>query len=228
MRIAIVAAVVGVALGTGVAVATLAPHMVASRQTAERLPAPSATVTAPAVVAAPAPAAAPAPEEGRGEAAFWDLIEQTRAAAGNDTGRQSELLKDRLTQLSPAQIVDFENIRRSLDRRAYTYDLWAAARVIEDGCSDDCFRDFRGYLISLGRTPYESALKDPDSLAPVVNDAEQGDWENADDVAPDAYSSKVGDDFPFDTSDLDGTPSGRPESTAAAMHRFPHLAARFR
>jgi Protein of unknown function (DUF4240) len=215
-----------VAFGAGVGLATKGSHEDAARRTAQSLPSPS--TIAPAVAATPAAPTAAAPTAGLGEGAFWDLIEQTRTAAGNDTGRQSELLKDRLTQLSPAQIVDFEKIRAGLDRRAYTYDIWAAATVIEDGCSDDCFRDFRGYLISLGRKPYEDALVNPDSLAPIVNDAETGDWEDADDVAPDAYSSRTGDDFPFDTSDLDGTPSGRPEDTAAAIQRFPHLAARFR
>jgi hypothetical protein len=50
--------------------------------------------------------------------------------------------------------------------------------VIEDGCSEDCFRDFRSYLISLGREAYEAALRDPDSLAPVVQ--ESWDDENED------------------------------------------------
>jgi hypothetical protein len=71
--------------------------------------------------------------------------------------------------------------------------------VIEDGCSDDCFRDFRGYVISLGRGPYERALANPDSLASVAQDAEAGDWENADNVAPDAYSSVTGGDFRWTT-----------------------------
>ena len=112
--------------------------------------------------------------------AFWELIESTRQAAGNDTGRQSELLEERLSRLPAESIVDFQRIRHRLDEAAYTWDLWGAAYVVEDGCSDDCFRDFRAYLISLGRGPYEAALSDPDSLAPIVQDAEQGDWENAD------------------------------------------------
>jgi hypothetical protein len=102
------------------------------------------------------------------DAAFWRLIAETRQAAGNDTGRQSELLKDRLTQLSPQAILEFARTRHRLDQRAYTWSLWGAAYVIEDGCSDDCFRDFRGYLISLGRGPYERALGNPDSLASVA------------------------------------------------------------
>ena len=168
-------------------------------------------------VGTPAPSD-PAPSD---EAGFWQLIAETRTAAGNDTGRQSELLDERLRQLQPQAIVEFARIRERLDRRAYTWKLWGAAYVIEDGCSDDCFRDFRGYIISLGRGPYEAALRDPDSLASVAQDAESGDWENADNVAPDAYSSVTGEDYPLDDSDLSGPPSGTPfnENDAAGLAR---------
>ena len=77
------------------------------------------------------------------EASFWRLIVDTRAAAGNDTGRQSELLEERLSRLPAKQIAEFQRIRHGLDQQAYTWDVWGAAYVIEDGCSDDCFRDFR-------------------------------------------------------------------------------------
>ena len=162
---------------------------------------------------------------------FWRLIADTRAAADNDAARQSELLEQRLSELPAQQIVDFQRIRHRLDQRAYTWDLWGAAYVIEDGCSDDCFRDFRAYLISLGRGPYESALRDPDSLGPIAQDAEQGNWENADSVAGDAYSSATGEDIPADDSDLSGDPHGEPwddEDQEALMQRYPRLAERFR
>ena len=70
------------------------------------------------------------------------------------------------------------------------------------------FRDFRSYLISLGRGAYESALRDPDSLADIAQDAETGDWENADNVAPDSYESITGEDIPVGDSDLSGEPRG--------------------
>ena len=75
-------------------------------------------------------------------------------------------------------------------------------------------------------------MRDPDSLAPIVQDAEEGDWENADDVAPDAYQTATGDDFPADSSDLSGRPRGEPwddESEEAlacsATPRWPHASA---
>jgi hypothetical protein len=185
--------------------------------------------TAPAAASAQ-PAQSPQPAY-LDEPAFWRLVEDARRDAGGDTERQSELLATRLERLPAQQIADFGAIRHRLDERAYTWRLWGAAFVIEDGCSDDCFRDFRGYLISLGRRPYEAALKDPDSLAPVVQDAETGDWENADNVAPDAYKDVTGEDIPSGDSDLSGDPRGEEwddEQQDELVHRYPALAARFR
>jgi Protein of unknown function (DUF4240) len=167
---------------------------------------------------------------GMTEPAFWQLMADTRSAARNDTGRQSELLEQRLRRLPPRQIVDFQRIRHRLDEQAYTWKLWGAAYVIDDGCSDDCFRDFRAYLISLGSNAYEEALRDPDSLAPVAQDAETGNWESADSVAADAYENATGEDIPADDSDLSGSPRGEPwddEDQEALVQRYPALAARF-
>jgi Protein of unknown function (DUF4240) len=192
----------------------------------------------PAASSAPAPAPATPQAEApqadaprMDDAAFWQLIADTRADAGNDTDKQSDLLEQRLRHLPADQIAQFERIRQGLDRRAYTYDLWGAAYVIEDGCSDDCFRDFRGYLISLGREPYEAALRDPDSLASVAQDAETGNWENADDVAPDVYEGVADEDIPTGDSEPSGDPSGTPwddEQAEQLVRRYPRLAARFR
>jgi hypothetical protein len=187
-------------------------------------PAGATPAAKPATPAAATPAA-------MDEAVFWQLIADTRAASGNDTGRQSQLLEERLSRLPAQQIADFARIRHRLDQRAYSWEIWGAAYVIDDGCSDDCFRDFRAYLISLGRGPYDAALRDPDSLAPVVKDAEQGNWENADNVAPDAYQSVTDEDIPTGDSDLSGNPRGKPwddKDQDALVQRYPALAARFR
>jgi Protein of unknown function (DUF4240) len=124
----------------------------------------------------------------------------------------------------------FQQIRRQMDERAYTWDIWGAAFVIVDGCSDDCFRDFRAYLISLGSRAFAAALRYPDSLAPIVQDVEEGDRENVDDVAPDAYETATGDGFPADSSDLSGSP-GRAGTTSprrrsrSATPRWRHASA---
>jgi Protein of unknown function (DUF4240) len=193
-------------------------------------PAPDAVQRSAAVAPAPAAPAPPA-AAALGEPGFWRLVEQARRDAGGDTERQSELLAELLATLPAAQIADFGAIRRRLDAQAYTWDVWGAAYVIEDGCSDDCFRDFRAYLIALGRAPFQAALKDPDSLAPVVQDAEAGDWENADDPAPEAYEDATGEELPGGDGDLSGPPRGNAwddEQADELQRRYPALAARFR
>jgi hypothetical protein len=52
--------------------------------------------------------------------------------------------------------------------RSYVAQLWAAAFVINGGCSDDGFEYFRGWLITRGREVFERALADPDSLADLL------------------------------------------------------------
>jgi hypothetical protein len=166
------------------------------------------------------------------EEAFWRLIAETRREAGNDTEQQAELLEARLEELPAAEIAAFDRLRRRLDAEAYTWDLWGAAYVIEDGCSEDCFRMFRSYLISLGREPYEAGLRNPDSLASVVEDSETGNWESAlDDAASEAYERVAGVELPGDDVELSGEPSGRPwddDHEEALVERYPNLADRFR
>jgi hypothetical protein len=218
-------------LGPALFVAALVAVLVAGYSLGSQRERSSSKAAPEAAAEAAAPAVAPAASAEPQAASFWQLNAEAREAAGTDTARQSELLEERLSELSGKQILDFEHTRHEMDRRAYTWDLWGAAYVIEDGCSDDCFRDFRAYLISLGPDSYEAALRDPDSLADVVEDAEEGDWENADDVAPDAYEAATGKDFPDDGSDLSGDPSGEPwddEDQDALVQRYPRLAERFR
>ena len=43
--------------------------------------------------------------------------------------------------------------------QAYSWPLWGAAYVINGGCSDDTFTDFRAALISRGRQAFEAQLR---------------------------------------------------------------------
>jgi Protein of unknown function (DUF4240) len=227
------------ALAAGVVIALVAVALVTACDGAARRPAtidgpPGQSVVPPAPPAAatPRPTAAPPTAAAHiDEAGFWSLVERSRADAGGDTGRQTQLLEERLARMPASAIADFGALRRRLDDRAYRWDLWGAAYVIEDGCSDDCFRDFRAYLIALGRPAYEAALRDPDSLAGVVQDAETGDWENADEVASEAYEHVTGEDLPAGDSEPSGDPRGTPwddEQADELVRRYPRLAARFR
>lgn len=98
---------------------------------------------------------------------FWELIAQAKEQCGQDQDAFSQWLEDRLTEMGPEQALHFDAITHAYRDLAYKYGLWCAASVLCDGCTDDGFIDFRGWLIAQGREVYMAALKDPDSLADV-------------------------------------------------------------
>lgn len=108
---------------------------------------------------------------------WWDLIESARSACGERAGDRDpaddplpDAVLDRVAALPPEQIVEFERRLSAVFDSAYLAPLWAAAYLIEGGCGDDGFMDFRAGLMLQGRAAFDSAVADPDSLAdlPVV------------------------------------------------------------
>lgn len=134
---------------------------------------------------------------------FWEIVEAAkRVGAGFDdtfVGREEELARQ-LQALPPERVVAFQARFCALVRRAHRYDLWGAALMLNDGgCSDDCFTDFRGWLISMGRERYEGALSDPDSLADVrfgPGHEQDAAFEGFAYVANAAYRAKTGTSLP--------------------------------
>jgi len=49
--------------------------------------------------------------------------------------------------------------------KSYTRDLWAAAYIINGGCSDDDFECFRAWLIAQGTEAFHEVLRNPETLA---------------------------------------------------------------
>ncbi|MER6677532.1 DUF4240 domain-containing protein [Streptomyces sp. NPDC000983] len=98
---------------------------------------------------------------------FWDLIEQARRQATNPADPDDVAARaiSLLASLEPAQILQAEQILWDLMAASYLAPLWAVAYQINGGCSDDGFDYFRGWLIAQGRTTFERAIHDPDSLA---------------------------------------------------------------
>jgi hypothetical protein len=82
--------------------------------------------------------------------------------------------------------------------QAYRWDLWGAAYIIEGGCSDDGFTDFRSWLISMGRDIYETALRDPESLVDVADadGVETTSFEEFQYVPRQVYQEKTGQEMP--------------------------------
>ncbi len=76
--------------------------------------------------------------------------------------------------------------------KAYIAELWDLAFVMNLGCGDDSFMDFRAWLIGQGRNVYQRALVDPESLVDLVGLRDETFAEALLYVAQYAYESKTG------------------------------------
>jgi hypothetical protein len=109
--------------------------------------------------------------------------------------RQVAVLRDLLTSQNEADIITFDTHFERFMALSYTRELWAAAYIINGGCSDDGFDYFRGWLIAQGENIFHNALRDPETLLHV---AEPGDSELEImlSVAQDAYERRTGQEIP--------------------------------
>ena len=145
------------------------------------------------------------------ESRFWELVESSKADAHGDDDRQLSILRDRLAEFQPEEIISFDAMLDELRGRAYRWDLWAAAHIINAGCSDDGFEYFRMWLIAQGREVFEAALNDRGTLVDeIVMDP---DWEASLEellyVAGQAYRRNLGAEMPlrlYSPPELKGTP----------------------
>jgi hypothetical protein len=102
---------------------------------------------------------------------FWTLIEQARADASEDndawpsSSAIGAALVDRLVQLPPERIVEFDHCYSQAASRAHQWRVCASAFLIWNYVSDDSFSDFKAGLVGLGQDAFEHAVADPDVLA---------------------------------------------------------------
>jgi hypothetical protein len=137
---------------------------------------------------------------------FWQLIERSKAASEGDCDRQADALTVLLLELPATAVMAFDRLFDQYADQAYRNELWAAAYIINGGCSDDGFEYFRRWLIGQGEAVYTAALRDPESLLSVVKphiednpflvgalryECEQLGW-----VADQAYERKTGSVMP--------------------------------
>ena len=135
---------------------------------------------------------------------FWRLIEDARRQVPDET--DGEAVAARATALLSAyprdEIVAAGPVLRKLLAESYRSPLWAAAYMINGGCSDDGFDDFRGWLIMQGREVFEQVVADPDVLAglPVIRAGRPGvarlACEDALYIASLAHWKATGEDYP--------------------------------
>lgn len=168
---------------------------------------------------------------------FWRLIDETTQYEA-DPERQIQAMHEILRALSLPEIEAFERRFQREQRRAYTWDLWGAAYLINGGASDDGFEYFQRWLISRGRAVFETAIAHPDSLgdalAPGTRDYE---FEEFATVASTAWAEKTGivpwsdpqARYPYRSIPPASEPAGVPfkEDDVYLAKRYPKLWARF-
>ena len=127
---------------------------------------------------------------------FWKLMLETNKSSAGEPHVQQELIEQKLGQLPADEIIEFNNIFQELINQAYDWTLWAAAYIVNGGCSDDCFMDFRGWLIGQGEEIYTKALANPDSLSELDHLEEDMEWEGYGYLAFTVYEKKTGNEMP--------------------------------
>jgi hypothetical protein len=165
---------------------------------------------------------------------FWAIVEQSRADPAGGQDAQAARLKDILSALSAAEIEQFEARFREAMTEACRWDLWAAAYLVQGGCSDDGFEYFCYWLISLGRDRFEATLGDPDSLAEFIEDPEDEEGREFEDFAAAihrAWERKTGRDvLEMPCPAWSGRPAGEPwehDDDGYFARVLPKLQARF-
>jgi len=131
-----------------------------------------------------------------GEDRFWKLIETSKVnSQGNYEKQQNELAKE-LNKLDAIDILKFDNRFCTFRGNAYKWELWGAAYIMNGGCSDDCFSDFRGWLIGQGKEAYYNAMSNPETLSILNHDMDNVDWEGLSYVPMICYEQKTGNQMP--------------------------------
>jgi hypothetical protein len=99
--------------------------------------------------------------------AFWQLVASARSQVPDPADDEAVVARTTtlLATLPRQEIVDAQRTLSGLMADSYRSSLWAAAYVINGGCSDDGFDYFRSWLVLRGHETFGQAVADPDSLA---------------------------------------------------------------
>ena len=158
---------------------------------------------------------------------FWKIIENTKSERSGDYEKPQSLLERELFKLTAKEVLEFDNKFSTLRGKIYTWDFWAAAYIINGGCSDDCFSDFRGWLIGQGKSIFESAVQNIETLS-ELKETNDGDWEGLSYISTDIYKKKTGNDMPNEIQEnFEIIGEEWEEDENELKNRFPKLYAKF-
>jgi hypothetical protein len=165
------------------------------------------------------------PPSGMDEARFWAIVDGVHTHSPDDMEAKSEALKEIIAKLPPKDAIKFSEIFDATMNLAYAWPLWGAAYVINGGCGDDTFMDFRSALISRGRAAFERAMADPDSLADEDIDEEAFFFEGYQYAVSEGVEASAGRVVMKSSTPSD--PSGEAWNEETVAERYPRLRAKY-
>ena len=160
---------------------------------------------------------------------FWNVVERVHAAAPQDMPAKCRLLAEELHRMPADELLSFARHFGECYFKAYKWEVWGAAYIIHGGCSDDSFMDFRSTLISLGRRPFEAALRDADSLADFDINPEWACFEGYQYVPGKVWRERFNYDPPRDEEQNKhpAEPTGEDWDDEEMTPRFPRLVVKY-
>ena len=102
------------------------------------------------------------------EQILWKLVQNAKEAKPT-AYQQTQYLTLVISSYSAKDILSLKNIYWKLLKSSFTADLWAAAYVLNSGCSDQDFIYFRNWLILQGQATFKKTIQDPEYLADYLH-----------------------------------------------------------
>jgi len=133
---------------------------------------------------------------------FWAVIDRATADRPGSPAEVARRATAELVGQAPDEIVAWGRHLDKVLAASGKEDLWAAAYLINGGCSEDGFDNFRGWLIANGRDVVARAVREPDSLVDLPSvraAASTGAVFEAEEVltiAEEAHRQATGDELP--------------------------------
>lgn len=130
------------------------------------------------------------------EKVFWDIIDKSLQNTDNQYDQEAFLIAQ-IGKLTPKEMIGFRLRTDKLLYDTYNSKMWCAGYIMNGGCSDDGFEYFRNWVISRGKTVYDAAKENPDTL---ISEKENGaeemfEFESFWYVALEAFKKKTGKDL---------------------------------
>jgi hypothetical protein len=129
------------------------------------------------------------------EEVYWAIIDSSLHETTNQEDQELYLVSA-IEKLTPKEMIGFRLRTDKILFDSYNPELWCAAYIVNDGCSDGGFEYFRCWLISRGKEAFYSVKIAPDSLIKqVVEGKESYEFEGFWYVAMNAFKNKTGEEL---------------------------------